>query len=1192
MNWKRFFAAVFALLVVLSLSSTRVGAQTTTTGDVAGVVTDPSGATVPGAKVSLTDESKGNTQESTTNKDGVFHFYLLSPGPYTLTVAATGFQSFSRHSNVAVGQIATLNVQLTLGAATTSVTVTEAAPLIQTENGDTSSALSQQQISNVPNPGNDLTAIAQLAPGVVVNSQGGYGNVEAFGLPATSNLFTMDGMDDNDPFLNLGNSGASNLLLGSNEVQEADVVSNAYSGSFGTFSGLQVNYITKSGGNQYHGNAVYYWNGSAMNANNWFNNDSGQPKPFSNANQWAASFGGPIKKDKLFFFVNTEGIRVLIPVPATIAVPSPGFEGSVVQNLTALGDTASIPYYCQGLTLTAMNGASVTCPAGVPGAGSGIFNLFNGTKGYSTNTQPFSDGGCDGGQIGPGFGSGTIFALAGASNPCTLSLRTTPINFAPEWQIAGRFDWNIGPNDRAYVRVQYDKGVQPTYSDPLNPIFNDHSVQPEYQGQINETHTFSPTMTNQFLFATTWYSAIFNSPDQPAALAAFPNNLIVNDGTLANVGGISEAFPQGRNVTQFQVTDDVSKTLGNHTLKVGFKYHKNYVSDHDLGTLTTPLTLPISLGDFANGGDPNAPGSIGTLILENFPQNQNVPIRIYQVGGYIQDDWKVNANLTISPALRIEHSSNPICVTNCFAQFGVPISQIFADQTAPYNEEIQVGRRNALLSLAPVQWEPRISFAWQPFGTTSNMFTKDLVIRGGIGLFNDIFPGQIADSMASNPNLVNPFVISSVGIGGTCPGYLSPQQTPGSNLFDCATGANAAFNTTFLTGGNTTTFAPGVTFTPPRITPAQYQKWSLEIQKAFGANDSLYIGYFGNHGIYEPIVDNSVNAFQSAALPIASLPTVVPTSQYSELQNVSSSGVSNYNGIVASYKHRFSVWGGGLFQFNYTYGHAFDIISNGGFNQFSADSAGSGATSIIHPQDPHNYRLNYAPADYDVRHSLNANYVWQVPFRKMMGGHGWAPLVEGWQVSGAVFYRTGFPFSVIDSSVNGVNNYNTDVLPTPIAPITDFSCNSESHFGAAGLNSNPCAFAVGYGAPNNTIAPGSSTTFGDLRNKFRGPSYWDTDFSFTKNTKIPKWESCKLRYRSAVLQLVQPSELQPAGEQHRQRVLRDVAGHCEPAHQHSGLVPRWRCFATVDSGEGAAHLLTSGSRFGRGANAIRRASRC
>ena len=145
MNWKRFFAAVFALLVVLSFGSTRVAAQTATSGDIAGVVTDPSGATVPGAKITLKDETKGYTQETTTNKDGVYHFYLLTPGPYTLVVSATGFETFSRHSNVAVGQIATLNVQMTLGAATTSVTVTEAAPLLQTDNGDTATSVTQQR---------------------------------------------------------------------------------------------------------------------------------------------------------------------------------------------------------------------------------------------------------------------------------------------------------------------------------------------------------------------------------------------------------------------------------------------------------------------------------------------------------------------------------------------------------------------------------------------------------------------------------------------------------------------------------------------------------------------------------------------------------------------------------------------------------------------------------------------------------------------------------------------------------------------------------------------------------------------------------------------------------------------------------------------------------------------------------------
>src|SRR5271156_4366220 len=173
MNWKQLCAATAALLIVLSLGSTRMAAQTATTGDIAGTVTDPSGAIVPGANVALKDETKGNTQESTTNKDGVYHFYMLSPGPYTVTVAAAGFETFTRHSTVSVGQISTLNVQMTLGAATTSVTVTEAAPLLQTDNGATATAVTQQQVSNVPNPGNDLSAIAQLAPGAIMNTQGG-----------------------------------------------------------------------------------------------------------------------------------------------------------------------------------------------------------------------------------------------------------------------------------------------------------------------------------------------------------------------------------------------------------------------------------------------------------------------------------------------------------------------------------------------------------------------------------------------------------------------------------------------------------------------------------------------------------------------------------------------------------------------------------------------------------------------------------------------------------------------------------------------------------------------------------------------------------------------------------------------------------------------------------------------------------
>ena len=237
---------------------------------------------------------------------------------------------------------------------------------MQTADGNVSTTVGQQQISEVPNPGNDLSAIAQLAPGSVMNTNagGGLGNFASFGVSASSNLFTLDGMDDNDPFLNLNNSGATNLALGTNEIQEATIVATGYSAQYGGLAGANINYVTKSGGNQFHGNAVYYWNGRAMNAQDWFL--AGQPKTFSNANQWAGSLGGPIKKDKAFFFFNTEGLRVILPtVFPTSLVPTQGFETATIANLTAKGLTASIPFYNQmfGLYNAAAAGKTPAGPA-------------------------------------------------------------------------------------------------------------------------------------------------------------------------------------------------------------------------------------------------------------------------------------------------------------------------------------------------------------------------------------------------------------------------------------------------------------------------------------------------------------------------------------------------------------------------------------------------------------------------------------------------------------------------------------------------------------------------------------------------------------------------------------------------------------------------------------------------------------
>jgi hypothetical protein len=194
--------------------------------------------------------------------------------------------------------------------------------------------MGQKQISEVPNPGNDITHIAQTAPGAVMNTDNVYGgNFSILGMPTTSYLLTVDGMHINDNFSNTPLVGALGLLLGQNQIEEATVISTGYSGQFGGAAGGTVNYLTKAGGNQLHGNAQYYWNGRVFNANNWINHAFGNQRPFDIANQWAGSLGGPIKKDKLFFFLDTEGLRLLLPQYQLVAIPSLQFEAATIANI-------------------------------------------------------------------------------------------------------------------------------------------------------------------------------------------------------------------------------------------------------------------------------------------------------------------------------------------------------------------------------------------------------------------------------------------------------------------------------------------------------------------------------------------------------------------------------------------------------------------------------------------------------------------------------------------------------------------------------------------------------------------------------------------------------------------------------------------------------------------------------------------
>src|SRR5215831_6323248 len=301
-------------------------AQTATSGGLAGVVTDLSHAVIPDAVVEVKDLSKGTTESAKTDRAGTYHFFFLAPGRYELIAAHAGFRTRTQTVDVPLGLAVSVNVALDVGPARTTLDVRDDAPPLRAETGDVSATVGRQQISEVPNPGNDLTYVVQTAAGAVMNTdQQGGPYFSLLGMPGTSYLYTIDGMNDNDNSLNLNNAGPLVLLLGQNQVQEATVLSTGYAGQFGGAAGGIVNYITKSGSNAVHGNAQYYWNGRVLNANNWFNNAFGSPRPFDIANQWAASLGGPIRRDKVFFFVDTEGLRVFLPQNFLVNLPSPDF---------------------------------------------------------------------------------------------------------------------------------------------------------------------------------------------------------------------------------------------------------------------------------------------------------------------------------------------------------------------------------------------------------------------------------------------------------------------------------------------------------------------------------------------------------------------------------------------------------------------------------------------------------------------------------------------------------------------------------------------------------------------------------------------------------------------------------------------------------------------------------------------------
>ncbi len=1063
------FLGLAICLLGAVLYAPTASAQTLVTGAVSGVITDPAGATVPAALVTLKSVETGQSYTATTDNSGSYTIPLVKPGQYTITVEKQGFRKTSQTFAVGVGQIVSASYKVEIGEATQVVEVTAALPLLQAENANLATTFSQNEVDKLPNPGNDLTAVAQTAPGVTMNtsSGGGYGNFTAFGLPATANLFTVNGNDEMDPYLNLNNSGATNLLLGTNEVQEVAVVSNGYTGQYGRQAGAQIDYVTKSGANAFHGNAVYWWNGSAMNANDWFNNSTSTPRPFVNNNQWAASIGGPVKKDKAFFFVDTEGLRYILASSNLTIVPTSAFATAVVANLPSFGVAKSVPFYQNIFNLYAKApGINRAVPVdssidGTNNLGCGDLNTVDGSGGVVPGFAQF------GGANGTANSAYTM--NLGGGTPCAQFFRSTVGQLSREWILAGKFDYNFNDKNHFNIRYRMDRGLQPTNTDAISPIFNATSDQPAYEGQINYTRVISPSMFNQFILSGSWYSAIFGT-ESTAAQATFPGALYDFDtSSWANIGGINNVFPQGRKVTQYQFVDDLSMTRGAHTIKFGGNFRRNDISDFSPLVRTVPRLRVFSRTDFVEG--------IIDQISQRFPSRNANPVAIYSFGLYFQDEWRARKDLKFTLTLRGDRNSNAVCQANCFARTYTPFPLVNHDPTVPFNQLYVGGLHSAFNNVEKAVFQPRFGFAWQP-GRLHNT-----VLRGGVGLFSDLYPATLIDNYMRNAPQLKTFTLSFLGTP------LSPAEA--GNGYASETVCNGIFNTNFNSGGTVATYraaaaAAGLRCTVPdnnsvvdKINNPKFVEWNFEVQHTFNSKTLLSVNYVGNRG-YDIFVNNPyANARRFGTF--AGLPAAAPDTRISNVALLYNGGISNYNGLTLSVAHRFTAGFSG--RFNYSYSHALDNISNGGVDPYSLND------SLQTQLNPNNLNsLNYSNADYDVRHLISANYVWDLPLKPSNALLNEA--IGGWSLSGTVFWRSGYPFSILDAAAPSTilgNAVNATLLvdPTTAVPSECTSpvkaCYSSSSF------------------------PGVASETGFARrprNSYRGPHYFNSDFSLTKKFRL------------------------------------------------------------------------------------------
>ena len=718
-----------------------------------------------------------------------------------------------------------------------------------------------------------------------------------------------------------------------------------------------------------------------FNAADFFTNSTpGSHKPRSTVNHFGGSLGGPILRNKLFFFFDSEWVRIALPIvsandgsdtrlselrPTAVAVgrhghgdrlhlPASAAIGAVlsenVQPVSATQPERRWPFWAARLT------ATEAAADGVPPNGNGC-----------ANRQSVSHSSDDHEQV----------------------------------QTA-RIDYNINEKNITWYRFQADTGLQAAYTDPINPLFDAVSPQPLYSFAAGYTHIFSSKLVNYFNPAFSWYESLFGPSDLQKTLSAFP---IVLQGSGANapfttIGGLDNTWVQGRRAARFFINDNLAWTIGAHELRFGTNTRIFRLNDYDFGEGVVPLVTYTTLPQFIYG--------VASTASKTFPLANSQPYNFLNLDLYAQDTWKVTSRLTWTFGIRATHNSNPLNPHDAVARLSGSFASISHDVNQPLNATIQTGLGNIFDSTPLAILQPRTALAWQ--------IAPKTVLRSGFGLFSDLLPGSVVDLVGVNPPYSQTF---QGGLLGTVGGTAIAPGVPDSAV-DATVAANQMFNAGFargqlscaspLSNPNTCLQPVAITAVPDGKLHAPYfMQWSFALEHQIGNTINLRAQYVGTRAVNQPYT-TQVNGYQTACEGcFAPFPYGGPADpRFGTVTQLNTGANSHYNGLQTTAEKRL---GHGLqVQANYTWSRCIDTVSNGGFLPFSA----GGILSPI----PGDLQRDRGPCDYDVRHNFTASYVYELPI-KLRGRLGHA--LNGWQVSGSVFWHSGIPFSVLSApySANG-----------------------------------------------------------------------------------------------------------------------------------------------------------------------------